>query len=79
MTPSHGPVRLFGPTGDALNELASVITGIVDSEDALADGDFGDSWSVQRELGALDDALTRALKLVRLIAALAPADLRQRQ
>lgn len=72
MRSSHSAARRCGPTGEAANELESVLTGILASADVLADDDFGDDWTLQRELGALDEALTRALKLVRRIAALAP-------
>ena len=62
--------RRQGPTGQATNELESILTAVVSSADMIADGDLSDQWVVQRELGALEDSLDRALAVVRRLSAL---------
>lgn len=63
MAESDAP-RKPGAVGDATNELESVLTAVV------SDGLPNDPWSVQRDLAALEDALERALGIVRRLSAL---------
>jgi hypothetical protein len=65
-----GVPRKPGTVGDATNELESVLTAVVCAADGLGDGLPEDAWCVQRDLGALEDALERALGIVRRLSAL---------
>lgn len=62
-----------GPSGEATNELESLLTVVVTSADTLADGEVADERMLQRELGVLEDALTRALSVVGRLSAMAHA------
>lgn len=62
--------RRSGPPGQVANELESVLTAVVTSADEIADGELSDSWRMQQELGALENALTRALALVHRLGGL---------
>ncbi len=62
--------RRFGPSGQVANELESVLTAVVSAADEIADGELSDSWRMQQELGALENALTRALALVHRLSGL---------
>jgi hypothetical protein len=60
-----------GATGQAANELESVLTAVWTSADEIAEGELTDGWRYQQELGALETALDRALALVRRLSSLA--------
>ena len=60
--------RKPGAVGDATDELECVLTAVVSAADGL--GMPTDPWSVQRDLGALEEALERALGIVRRLSAL---------
>jgi hypothetical protein len=66
----HGAPRRPGAVGDATNELESVLTAVVTAADGLGDGLVNDPWMVQRDLGALEDALLRALGIVQRLSAI---------
>ena len=63
--------RRSGPTGQAANELESVLTAVWSSADEIAEGQLAGGWRLQQELGELEAALTRALTLVRRLSTLA--------
>lgn len=63
--------RRSGASGQAANELESVLTAVWSSADEIADGELTDGWQFQQELGALESALDRALTLVRRLGGLA--------
>jgi hypothetical protein len=75
----HGAPRRPGAVGDATNELESVLTAVVSAADGLGDGVLADPWSVQRDLGALEDALVRALGIVQRLSALVRVEGTDRQ
>jgi hypothetical protein len=60
-----------GATGQAANELESVLTAVWSSADEIAEGELTDGWRYQQELGALESALNQALLLVRRLSGLA--------
>jgi len=64
--------RRVGLAAEVTNELESVLTAVVTAADGIADGGVVDTWRLQRELGALEDALTSALALVRRLGGLSP-------
>jgi hypothetical protein len=57
--------RRSGPSGQAANELESVLTAVWSSADEIAEGELLGGWRLQQELGGLEASLTRALTLVR--------------
>ena len=62
--------RRSGASGQAANELESVLTAVWSSADEIAEGELIDGWRLQQELGGLEAALTRALTLVRRLSTL---------
>ena len=66
----HGAARRPSEVGEATNELESVLTAVVSAADGLGDGLPNDPWSIQRDLGVLEDALERALGIVRRLGVL---------
>ena len=63
--------RRAGPSGQAANELESVLTAVWSSADEIAEGELLGGWRLQQELGGLEASLARALTLVRRLSALA--------
>jgi len=61
----------WGPSGQVANELGSVLTAVVTSADAIAEGELNKGWRLQQELGSLETALEGALALVRRLSHLA--------
>jgi hypothetical protein len=62
--------RRSGSSGQAANELESVLTAVWSSADEIAEGELIDGWRLQQELGGLEAALTRALVLVQRLSTL---------